>query len=108
MQVLVNTDDHVKGSQRLSEALEAEVRGTLERFRDRLTRVEIHLADVNAGKGGEEDKRCLMEARINGKQPLAVSHSAATIDQAVGGASEKLVRALDHMLGKLDDPRANA
>ena len=61
--------------------------------------MEVHLSDENKGKGGELDKRCLLEARIAGREPLAVDHKAPTMQLAIDGATEKLVRAL---AGRLD------
>jgi hypothetical protein len=40
----------------------------LRRFASQITRVEVHVADVNAGKQGSADKRCMMEARPAGRQ----------------------------------------
>ena len=50
---------------------------------------------------GAKDERCLLEARLAGLQPLAVSHQATTLEQAVDGAVEKLKRSLDRTLGRL-------
>jgi ribosome-associated translation inhibitor RaiA len=103
MQVLVNTDHNIEGSADLSSHVEALVQDTLGRFTDRLTRVEVFLADENsAQKGGELDKRCTMEARPNGLQPIVVTHEAATLDQALYGAADKLEHTLKRHLGRLD------
>ncbi len=103
MQVQTNTDDSVAGRAELAERVETIVQASLDRFRDRITRVEVHLNDENKGKGGVDDKRCLMEARLRGLEPVAVSHYAGTLLEAIGGAVEKLERALDHKLGRLAD-----
>jgi hypothetical protein len=42
-----------------------------------------------------------MEARIAGREPVAVTHHAEALTKAVEGASDKLKRALDTVLGKL-------
>jgi ribosome-associated translation inhibitor RaiA len=95
MQIQVNTDRHIDGS----EALQAKVRDVVnraaERFSDRITRLEVHLADVNSGvRSGPDDMRCTMEARLAGKRPLSVTHNAPTVDQAVAGAADKLQKIL--------------
>jgi hypothetical protein len=109
MQVQLNTDNHLVGSEDLALQLEGEVRAAFSRFADRITRVEVHLNDLNSSKTGGNDKRCLMEVRIAGRQPTSVSHEAPTIAHAISGACEKLVRALDRTLGKLDaDQRSGA
>lgn len=101
MQVQVNTDDHVVGREDMERELEAQIRAALHRFGGQITRVEMHLSDRNAGKVGDQDKRCLIEARLAARQPVAVSHQAGSMREAVSGATDKLKRALDTSLGKL-------
>jgi ribosome-associated translation inhibitor RaiA len=103
MQVLVNSDHHITGDETLTERVEALVNGTLGRFEDRITRVEVHLNDVNGAKLGDRDKRCMMEARLGGLRPIAVSHQAPTLLEAMDAAAEKLERAIERTLGKLAD-----
>jgi ribosome-associated translation inhibitor RaiA len=82
--------------------VEAVVRDALDRFSAKITRVEVHLSDQNSDKKfGAEDKRCLLEARLAGLQPISASYQAATLEQAVEGAVEKLKRSLDSTLGRL-------
>jgi ribosome-associated translation inhibitor RaiA len=99
MQVLVNSDHHVGGD--LTERVQGVVEGRLDRFAGRITRVEVHLSDLNGSKLGERDKRCLMEARIGGMKPIAVSHEAPTLTEAIHAAADKLERAIAHILGKM-------
>jgi len=101
MQIQVNTDDHVEGRETLSTYVEKEIRDTLSRFSDRVTRVEVHLGDENAGKAGGADKRCMMEARPNGQPPLSVKHHAPTLDEAMHGALRKLKTVLDGKFSQL-------
>jgi hypothetical protein len=104
MQIQVNTDRHVQGDERLSEHVRSTLEDSLSRFADRITRVEVHLSDENSGvKGGDSDIRCLMEARLNGLKPTAVTEKSGTVAQAVAGAAEKLKRALESTVGRLAD-----
>jgi ribosome-associated translation inhibitor RaiA len=105
MQVQLNTDTHVQGDDKLHAWLEQELKDRLSRFADQLTRIEVHLSDVNSGKGGEADKRCALEVRLAGRKPVAVSHQAGTVADAVHGAAAKLVSALDTALGRVRDAR---
>ncbi|WP_165222932.1 HPF/RaiA family ribosome-associated protein [Aquisphaera insulae] len=100
MQVHVNTDNHIHGSERLFESITQEVQGVLGRFEDLITRVDVHLSDVNAHKGPGVDKRCLIEARVAGIQPVVAHDQSATVHEAVAGASEKLFRLLETTLAK--------
>lgn len=108
MQVLVNSDRHMVSGEDLRERVQGVVEGRLERFAERITRVEVHLNDLNGGKLGERDKRCLMEARVGGLKPIAVSHEAPTLTEAIHAAADKLERALSHALGKLEETPGRA
>ena len=101
MQIQINTDNHINGRERLASEAEAAVQSALENFAAQITRVEVHLSDENSHKGGEHDKRCAMEARLEGRRPVAVTHEADTITQAIRGAAGKLERSLESTLGKL-------
>lgn len=107
MQIQVNTDDNVEG-QELARRIEGKVSASLSRFSGQITRVEVHLSDENAGKSGGMDKRCLMEARPTGHQPLAVSHQAATLEEAFSGAAKKLQRSLESTLGRLGNRKGGS
>jgi ribosome-associated translation inhibitor RaiA len=99
----VNTDDNIEGGEDLDQQIETVVESTLGHLAEHITRVEVHLSDENSKKGGNTDKRCLMEARLEGHQPIAVTDEAETIAQAIDGAADKLKRSLDHTLGRLSD-----
>ncbi len=103
MQILINTDNHITGREELAEHAKAIVESALGHLSDHITRVEAHLSDENSSKGGSHDKRCLIEARLERHQPIAVSDEAESIIEAIDGAAEKLKRALDHTLGRLSD-----
>ena len=98
-----NTDESIVGREALGRHAEEVARKVLDRFSNEVTRVEIHLSDSNGQKAGENDKRCLMEARVAGRQPIAVTNQANTLHQAIDGAAQKMKRSLDSALGKLGD-----
>jgi len=109
MQILVNTDRNVEGREALAERVRGVVETSLARFDEHITRVEVHLSDENSNKkAGVDHKRCVIEARLEGRQPFAASHQAPTMGQAVDGATEKLGRMIDSTLGKLRDQRTRA
>lgn len=105
MHIQVNTDNHIEGREALVARVEAAVASSLDRFSERITRLEVHLSDENGGKKGQNDKRCLIEARIEGRQPTAVTCQAATLALAVAGAADKLKSSLASTLGRLRDDR---
>lgn len=103
MQILVNTDSHIEGSATLTHEAEAIVQQALGRFGDRITRVEVYLSDENSSqKFGDADKRCVIEARLGGVQPITVSHQGSSLDQALGGAADKLEKTLKRTLRRKD------
>lgn len=108
MKIQLNTDVNIEGTEALAARVRATVEDALDRFSEHITRVEIHLSDENAGKSGPKDHRCMLEARLQGRQPVAVTEQAPTLDQAVNGASHKLARLLDSTLGRLHDHRDRA
>ncbi len=102
MIIQFNTDASISGTEALAEQVRGVVRGALEHMDQHITRVEVHLSDTNSGaKSGPSDMRCALEARPAGHQPVAVSHQAATIVEAVDGAADKLKRSLESLLGRL-------
>ena len=103
MQIQINTDRNIAGREALAAQVSGVVENALSRSSDRITRVEVHLNDENSHKGGSDDKRCMMEARVTGHQPVAVTCFAATNSQAIDGAADKLRKALDRTLGRLSD-----
>jgi len=78
------------------------VESSLGHLADSVTRVEVHFSLESAGKPGVGDKRCLVEARLNGRPPIAVTNDAEGLDAALNGAVHKLVRAMEHALGRAD------
>jgi hypothetical protein len=103
MQIQVHTDNTIAGSAELNHSVETEMDAALSRFGSQLTRVEVHLSDVNGPKTAGEDKRCLLEARLAGRPPMVVNHDAATLKEAIAGAAEKMERSLDSLLGRLKE-----
>lgn len=97
-----------RGTDELTRQVEAAVGELLAKFSDRLTRVEVHLGDENAGKFGADDKRCVLEARPAGQKPVAVTNHAPTLDEACRGALHQFKRLLDTRLGRLDDRKGRA
>lgn len=95
MQIQIKTDHNTEGTERLVAHVRELVEGVLHRFGDRTTRVDVHISGQRGDKGSLDDKRCVMEGRLQGHQPIAVRHRAATVDQAVHGAADKLKRALE-------------
>lgn len=95
MTIQINTDKNVEGHERLEAYFTAELEKGLLRFEDKITRLEVHFGDENGDKSGVNDKRCLIEARPEKMQPVAVTHHADTNEKAFQGALDKIKKVLD-------------
>lgn len=103
MHVQVNTSNGIDNKESLERWAADYLNEHLGRFRADINSIEVQLTDENHGaKGGAIDKRCMLEARIPGHEPVAVTNFAENQDLAIRGAATKLERALEHTLGKLD------
>lgn len=103
MQIQVNTDNTLASHAPLVSHVESVVKESLERFVERISRVEVHLSVVNDHKNKGGEHRCLMEARMEGHPPIAASDHAESTHQAIHGAADKLKRAIESTLGRIDD-----
>lgn len=104
MIIQLNTDKHITGSPTLTAEVERKLADVLKRYASRLTRVEVHLSDLDSSGSGPGDKRCVLEARaaVSGMPPVSASHQASTVALAIDGAGEKLARVLSSAFGKRD------
>ena len=105
MKIQFNTDANIHGTEALAAQVTASVEQALGHFKEHITRVEVHLSDESKGKSGLYDQRCMLEARLEGRQPIAVTDHAETLEQAVNGAAKKLAHRLDSTLGRLKEHR---
>ena len=103
MQINVNTDKTIDHTPGLDEHVQTVVGAAVQRFGEQITRIEVHLSDENSEKSVDGGSLCTLEARVTGYKPVAVSNHAATLHQAINGASDKLKRAIDSALGRLHD-----
>jgi len=105
MQFQFNTDSSVMGTREVAERIESQVRHKLARFEDRLTRLEVHVSDVNGRKHGAEDKHCTIEARPRGGRAIGVTGKAADVDAAARIAASTLAERLERIFGKAERHR---
>lgn len=103
MIIEVNTDRHIEGSERLIAYCKSTLEAELDRFSEYITRIDVHFSDQNGAKGGDNDKRCLIETKLKGFKPITASNHASSIDDALSGAIDKMVTVLNTTLDKLRD-----
>jgi ribosome-associated translation inhibitor RaiA len=103
MTIQINTDKNLTVHESYSAKIHGLLSEELSRYSENITRLEVHLSDENGNKDGINDMRCMIEARLEGRQPIAVKEAANTVDQAINGAIEKLKSVLTSLLGKLSN-----
>ena len=101
MKIQINTDNNVSGNESRNEALITLLSEGLSRFSDQISRIEVHLSDEDGNKDGLNDIRCMLEVRLEGRPPVAVTNHSSSSELAVKGAIEKLKNMLTTSLGRL-------
>ena len=100
MLIEVRTDGKIKGSEQSYAQVKAEVHAALDRYGDRIRRVDVHLSDAIGDKTGHDDKCCMIEARRDGREPIVVTHQESTLEQAIQGAIHNLKKSVESAFGK--------
>ena len=80
-----------------------EIKNELARFDEIVTRIEVHVSDENGNKSTPNDKKCVIEARVEKKQPIAVTATADSPEKAFFEALEKIQRVLDTTVEKIKE-----
>lgn len=101
MKILLNTDKTIDGSKKHQDYYTAQITEELEMYASEITRVDVHVSDQNGIKEGENDIRCLLEVRMEGKQPIVVKCQADTEELAVSGALDNLKACLETIHGRM-------
>lgn len=107
MQIQVNHDNHIEGSQRLNNYIKELAVKNLNHYGEHITKVEVHLSDENAHKTGLNDKKSIIEVRIEGRQPIVVSHQSNSLDSSINKSFKKMKLTLDKIFAKLSDKTVN-
>ena len=100
MTIQFNSAHHVKVNEELKVSIAAILSEKLNRFSEHITRLDVHLSDENGNKEGVNDKRCLLEAHMEGAVPLIAKNHANTYEQAADGAADKLKASLNSLHGR--------
>lgn len=105
MTIQINAGDHVENNERATEYFTELVMKDLDHYAEYLTRVEVHFADINGAKSGPQDKKCTIEARMRGRDPLAVTAQDEKIEKAFNSALGKVKASMRTIVGKMQEKR---
>ncbi len=103
MKIQFNTGHHIEGSERLSDYFSTLIKEELNRFDDQITRIEVHISDQDSSKNGQDDKKCMLEARLKSLNPIVVSNQGNSHEEAIKGAVNKLKTSLNTVTGRLSN-----
>jgi ribosome-associated translation inhibitor RaiA len=105
MNIQINTGHNIQGNEALIAKFSSIIKSSLSRMSDHITNVEVHMKDEDGNKKGKNDKRCMIEARLEGRQPIVVTDHASTLNEALDGALEKIISMIESILGRQRDKR---
>lgn len=103
MIIQYNTDKTINGDEKHQDFFNSQIADELKIYEPNITRIEVHLSDKNGKKGGLNDIECILEARLKGRKPIAVSNQADNTKFAVSGAIDKLKASLGTIIGRLQN-----
>jgi ribosome-associated translation inhibitor RaiA len=101
MKMQINTDKTISGAANQEDYFTSLITEKLNRFQSHISRIEVHLSDENGKKEGHDDIQFILEARIEGRDPIAVTCEADTVKNAVSGAIDKVKISLETILGRM-------
>jgi hypothetical protein len=103
MKIQFNTDKTITGNEKDQLYFNSLIADGLENLESHISRIEVHISNENGKKEGLNSKRCLLETRLEGRQPIAVSCQEDTVELAVFGAINKLTTSLETIIGRRQD-----
>ena len=101
MKIQFNTDKNIQGTEALEQHVAEKITSGLKHYSNRITRVEVHLSDQNANKGGVDDILCKIEARVENLKPILVTSSSDSKEKALDASISKLKTSLGTVVGKI-------
>ncbi len=105
MNIQINTGHNIQGNKALIAKFSSTIKSALIRMSDHITKIEVHLKDEDGAKKGKNDKRCMIEAHLEGRQPIVVTDHADTLNQALDGAIGKLISMIESIQDRQRDQR---
>lgn len=106
MEIYLNSDNATDLDHDFTSVVDERVTERLEaRFGSRLTRVEVHVRDIDGTTNGPEGIEAQIEARPANGAPIVVKERADEPMKAINSALGTLVSRLDSVFGKADHHR---
>ena len=103
MKIQINADVSSNNHVEVNKMVETIISGQLRRFEEHISRIDVHLSDDSGNKSGINDKKCIIEARVDGKNPCVVSDYSDTYEKAVTGAVAKVKSSLTSIIERMKE-----
>lgn len=101
MNVQINTDKNLTVHAEYQGQITEQLTTALSRFDNYISSVQVHFSDENNSKEGVNDKKCILEARLEGRPAVVGTSLGETYDLALTGALSKLRNSLTTIDDKL-------
>ncbi len=101
MQIRVDADDHIDSSGELAPRVEGLIEVALERFRQHIARVDVHLSQLSRREAADRDMLCRMAVYAAGASPIEVAYAGLTLTEAIHETAAQLEAAVFAALGRL-------
>ncbi len=98
MEVLINSDNNVESTVDFKNYFREDLKSSLSRFDNYVTRYEVFFSDESSNKETVNDHKCVIEARMKGRNPERVSDNGNTPKEAFDGAISKIKVVLDRVV----------
>lgn len=98
MEIIINSDHNVETTAEFKNYFEGELEKKLKRFEAYITRYEVFFSDESSNKDTINDHKCVIEARVKGKNPERVSANGDTTKKAFDSAVDKIRAVLDKVV----------
>ncbi len=101
MTIQFNSDNKLTVHENFKIKLTHELLKELKRYSEQLTLLKVHLSDEHGKENVLNNKRCLLEAHVKGRQSIVVTAGQSTHELAVKEASGKLKSVLEKVFSKM-------
>ena len=98
MDFIINSDKNVESTLDFKNNFREELTHSLRRFDSYITRFEVFFSDESSNKNTQDDHKCVIEARMKGRNPERVSDNGNTPKEAFDGAVSKIKSVLDRVV----------
>lgn len=98
MTIQFNTDKHISGKISLEARARTIITSQLNRFKEQITNIDVYLSGEKKSNIGQNGKRCMLEARLENKQPITVTSYDHTIEESINDSLDKLKTSIETVL----------